>query len=269
MVERVVLEGFHAVKHALRFGGVVDPVLVVDREAAVRLARSHAPDLVSVFAERARVVEAGEFVRVLGRAHPTGVGGVAERPLVDWGIVERSSPLVLLDNPRNLGNFGAVIRVAAGLGARGVVSIGDVDPWHPNVLRGSAGLHFAVPVGRVVGVAEVGATEVGTAGVGAAEPGVAGGGAVEPGSAGVGLAAVGGGGEVIAFDAGGEDLRSARIPDDAVLAFGSERHGLSDAVRARADRVVSLPMRPKVSSYNLTTSVAMALYHWELFRRAS
>ena len=57
--------------------------------------------------------------------------------------------------------------------------------------------------------------------------------------------------------------------DDAVLAFGSERHGLSAGVRARADLVVSLPMRPKVSSYNLTTSVAMGLYHWELFRRAS
>ena len=74
---------------------------------------------------------------------------------------------------------------------------------------------------------------------------------------------------MIAFDAGGERLRDVRIPDDAVLAFGSERHGLSPEVRERADLVVSLPMRPKVSSYNLTTSVAMGLYHWELFRRAS
>jgi RNA methyltransferase, TrmH family len=139
---------------------------------------------------------------------------------------------VLLDNPRNLGNFGAVIRVAAGLGAGGVVSLGDVDPWHPNVLRGSAGLHFALPVARLGGVDEVRGT-------------------------------------VIAFDAGGRALRDVRIPDDAVLAFGSERHGLSPEVRDRADLVVSLPMRPKVSSYNLTTSVAMGLYHWELFRRAS
>uniref|UniRef100_UPI0031D5FCA1 TrmH family RNA methyltransferase n=1 Tax=Saccharothrix mutabilis TaxID=33921 RepID=UPI0031D5FCA1 len=183
-----------------------------------------------MFNDRAVEVGLDEFVRVVGKAHPTGVGGIVERP--EWGIVERSSPLVLLDNPRNLGNFGAVIRVAAGLGAGGVVSIGDVDPWHPNVLRGSAGLHFALPVLRLAGVEELE-------------------------------------GEVIAFDADGEDLKHARIPDDAVLAFGSERHGLSDAVRERADRVVSLPMRPKVSSYNLTTSVAMALYHWELFRRAS
>jgi TrmH family RNA methyltransferase len=213
VAERVVLEGFHAVKHAVTTS-----------------ARSHAPDLVGVFEDRADVVDAAEFVRVIGRSHPTGVGGLAARP--DVVTADRSAPLVLLDNPRNLGNFGAVIRVAAGLGAGGVVSLGDVDPWHPNVLRGSAGLHFALPVGRLDGVGDVEGT-------------------------------------VIAFDADGHDLRDVRIPDDAVLAFGSERHGLSDDVRERADLVVSLPMRPKVSSYNLTTSVAMGLYHWELFRRAS
>lgn len=227
----VVLEGFHAVKHAVRFGGSVGTVVVLDRERAVALARAHAPDLVDVF-ERARVVGVAEFEKVIGRSHPTGVGGLAERPVVEWGRAARGAPLVLLDNPRNLGNFGAVIRVAAGLGAGGVVSLGDLDPWHPTVLRGSAGLHFAVPVGRLDGIDDVRGT-------------------------------------VIAFDADGRELRDVRIPDDAVLAFGSERHGLSPEVRARADLVVSLPMRPKVSSYNLTTSVAMGLYHWELFRRAS
>jgi tRNA G18 (ribose-2'-O)-methylase SpoU len=67
---------------------------------------------------------------------------------------------------------------------------------------------------------------------------------------------------VYALDAEGEDLRGVRLPDDAVLAFGSERSGLTPELRARADRLLSLPMRPQVSSYNLATSVAMALYHW-------
>ena len=52
-----------------------------------------------------------------------------------------------------------------------------------------------------------------------------------------------------------------------MLAFGSERHGLSDGIRARADHLVALPMEPQVSSYNLATSVAMALYHWMSGRR--
>jgi len=169
------------------------------------------------------VVQA-EFVRQVGRTHPTGVAGFAKRPALAF---DRNTPIVLLDNPRNLGNFGAAIRVAAGLDAGGVLSTGDIDPWHPNVLRGSAGLHFALPVAR--------ATTLDFDG------------------------------ELIAFDADGDPL-SGPIPDDAVLAFGSERHGLSPEVRDRAARIVRLPMREKVSSYNLTTSVAMGLYHWAIHR---
>uniref|UniRef100_UPI001C689C88 TrmH family RNA methyltransferase n=1 Tax=Streptomyces phytophilus TaxID=722715 RepID=UPI001C689C88 len=74
-------------------------------------------------------------------------------------------------------------------------------------------------------------------------------------------------GPLYALDPAGDDLRTLRLPDDALLAFGSERHGISPALRARADRLVSLPMRPQVSSYNLATSVAMALYHWSLGAR--
>ena len=49
-----------------------------------------------------------------------------------------------------------------------------------------------------------------------------------------------------------------------MLVFGTERAGLSDAMKARADRVVALPMREGVSSLNLATSVAAVLYAWRL-----
>jgi tRNA G18 (ribose-2'-O)-methylase SpoU len=133
--------------------------------------------------------------------------------------------VVVLDHPRNLGNAGAVIRLAAGFGATGVVTTGTLDPWHPTVVRGGAGLHFATAVERLT-VAELPS------------------------------------GPVFALDPDGEDIRGLRLPDDAVLAFGSERSGLSADLRARADHLVSLPMRPQVSSYNLATSVAMTLFHW-------
>ena len=219
----MLLEGFHTVKHALRFGAEVRPLLTTNLADAVALAQSHAPDLVAAF-EQASEVDRATFVTEVGRTHPTGVAGFADRPELPF---DRNAPIVLLDNPRNLGNFGAAIRVAAGLDAGGVISTGDVDPWHPNVLRGSAGLHFALPVARAESLDLAG--------------------------------------ELIAFDADG-DLLKGPIPDDAVLAFGSERHGLSAEVRRKAGRIVRLPMRDKVSSYNLTTSVAMGLYHWAIHR---
>jgi RNA methyltransferase, TrmH family len=51
-----------------------------------------------------------------------------------------------------------------------------------------------------------------------------------------------------------------RLPDRAVFAFGTERHGLSSEVFERADARISIPMREGVSSLNLATSVAIVLF---------
>lgn len=108
----------------------------------------------------------------------------------------------------------------------GVAVLGTLDPWHPAVVRGSAGLHYALPV-LSCGLADLT-------------------------------------GPLVALDADGERL--GELPDDAVLVVGSERAGLSPAVREAAGRVVALPMREGVSSLNLATAVSAALYSWRLRR---
>lgn len=70
----------------------------------------------------------------------------------------------------------------------------------------------------------------------------------------------GGGRTLVAVDPEGDELGDERLPERAVLAFGTERHGLSDALLERAERRVRIPMRPGVSSLNLATSVAALLY---------
>ena len=49
-----------------------------------------------------------------------------------------------------------------------------------------------------------------------------------------------------------------------MLAFGTERNGLSEELLARADERISIPMRAGVSSLNLATSVAAVLFAWRL-----
>ncbi|WP_030707575.1 TrmH family RNA methyltransferase [Streptomyces sp. NRRL F-2580] len=223
----VLLDGFHALKHALRFGADVRMALADDPAAVRALAAELAPD---VEADVARLVRRAGLKELLPRVHPTGVAALAVRPdraaaLAGLGRMPRSAPVVVLDNPRNLGNVGAVVRLAAGFGATGVVTRGDLDPWHPNVVRAGAGLHYATTVERLA--------------LDELPPG-----------------------PLYALDPEGVDIRTLTLPDDALLAFGSERHGISPELRDRADHLVSLPMRPQVSSYNLATSVAMALFHW-------
>ncbi|NEC84611.1 RNA methyltransferase [Streptomyces sp. SID12501] len=226
----VLLDGFHALKHAVRFGTRIPVAVTADRQAALELADELAPDVRETLDALLTEVPETVYTSLVPRPHPTAVAALAVRPsraanLEALARTPRTAPVVVLDNPRNLGNAGAVIRLAAGFGATGVVMTGTLDPWHPTVVRGGAGLHFATAVERLT-VAELPS------------------------------------GPVFALDAEGDDIRGLKLPDDAVLAFGSERSGLSPELRARADHLVSLPMRPQVSSYNLATSVAMTLYHW-------
>ena len=213
----VRLEGFHAVKHALRFAPeLVDTITITDVDAVRRLAAQLAPDIAD---QLLRTAELGDV------EHPTGVEGTARRPADDRSVLtRRSAPLVLLDEPRHPGNAGAVVRVAAAAGASGVATTGTLDPWHPAVVRGSAGLHFALPVLRV-----------------------------DPRDV---------TGPILVLDADGDRLGT--VPDDTVLVVGSERTGVGHALRARADAVVALPMTAGVSSLNLATATAAVLYHWRL-----
>lgn len=224
----VMLDGFHALKHALRFDARILLAITDDRDGVRELAERLAPDVTAWLTGHLAVT--ADLGKLVPRPHPTRVAALAARPPHDLlrariSAPDRRTPLVVLDNPRHLGNIGAVVRLAAGFGTAGVLTTGTADPWHPSVLRAAAGLHFATAVARV---------EVGE---------------IPPGP-------------VHLLDPDGEDLRSVAIPDDAVLVFGSERYGISPALRSGAHRRVAIPMHPKVSSYNLATSVAMTLFHW-------
>ena len=50
------------------------------------------------------------------------------------------------------------------------------------------------------------------------------------------------------------------VPPGPVLVFGTERHGISGALLARSNRRLAIPMATGVSSLNLATSTAVALY---------
>ena len=65
---------------------------------------------------------------------------------------------------------------------------------------------------------------------------------------------------LLAIHPEGDSLDDVSIPDDALLAFGSERQGLSPDLLAVSDQRIAIPMRRGISSLNLATSVAVILY---------
>lgn len=221
-----VLEGFHALKHALRFGADVLEAVAADPGQLRELAAELAPDLGDSLTEHTAPVAPEIVAELAPQAPRTGVVAIARRPEADLAALlagSRPEPLVLLEDPRTMGNMGACVRVAAAAGAAGVLTTGSNDPWHPDALRGAAGLHFALPV---VGVEQLPASD-------------------RP---------------LVAIDPGGGDLRPAELPPRAILAFGTERYGLSGELLDRADARLAIPMRAGVSSLNLATAVAAVLF---------
>jgi TrmH family RNA methyltransferase len=95
------------------------------------------------------------------------------------------------------------------------------------VLRGAAGLHFAIAVARITQLELQGRP-------------------------------------LIAVDPRGDALDVGQMPSRAVLAFGTERYGISEDLRRRADQAIAIPMRRGVSSLNLATAVAAVLFAWRL-----
>ena len=220
-----VLEGFHALKHALRFGAEVLEIATADAERVRALAEALAPDVAVALASPVSVPRE-LFERLAPHPPQEPVIALARRPPGAGGAALTASgpaPVVFLESPRDPGNIGAVVRVAAAAGAAGVLTTGEHDPWSRAALRGGAGLQFALPVERMRSL---------------------------PGSD----------RPMVVLDPEGEPLRAERMPARALLAFGSERWGVSEELRARAQLRLAIPMRPGVSSLSIATAVAVVLY---------
>lgn len=220
----VLLEGAHALKHALRFGADVEVVVSPDRRRLLALLEELAPDVVARVAVQAVELGPAAWRQVAPRELPSPALAVARRPV--WTaqqVLLTEGRVLVLESPRHLGNLGAAVRVAAAAGAGGVLVLGETDPWHPTAVRAAAGLQLALPVARSTTLPATDRPLVG-------------------------------------LDAAGRALHAAPLPDDAAVVVGTERGGLSAGVRSRLHGLRAIEMRPGVSSLNLATAVAVALY---------
>jgi TrmH family RNA methyltransferase len=235
----VLIEGFHALKHALRFGAQVLRAAITNPAEVHRLAATLAPDILGLLPADTPVVSPERLEAAGLKAPITGVLALARRPPLDVAGAladTRPAPVVLLERPRGLGNIGWCVRTAAAAHVAGLLTTGIHDPWCPTAVRIGVGLQFALPVARIA----------------------------DDHAEGLPHGLRDSGRPLIAVDTTGETVKPEELPDRAILAFGTERHGLSEELLGCAQARVSLPMRAGVSSLNLAASVAALLYAWRL-----
>ena len=141
--------------------------------------------------------------------------------------------VVLLENIKDSGNLGTILRSAVAFGADAVVLFGDcVDIYNPKTVRASVGNLWKLPIVQIKDIETFNKTFKNF-------------------------------NKIATLPRSKNLLKNYKINLPAVVMFGSEADGLTDELIKLSDDSVKIEMSPMVESLNLATSVSVILY--ELF----
>ena len=151
--------------------------------------------------------------------------------------------VAILQEVRDPGNAGTIIRAADAAGADAVILAGrSVDLYNPKVVRSSTGSIFHIPIAVQASLDDVQGR--------AREAGL----------------------QLLAADIKGDDLLTARtggvLVRPTAWLFGNEARGLADEHLALADAAISVPIYGKAESMNLATAASVCLYESAFSQRS-
>lgn len=228
-----LVEGFEELGLALDAGVrprtlFYSPELMLDAEEQLRVVDG----LRASGVETVKVSRAA-FEKVAYREGPDGFLALVSAGRSSLAELELSSaPLLLVcEGLEKPGNLGAMLRTADAAGVDAVIAVDPVTDWsNPNVVRGSKGTVFSVPVASatldetLAWLREGGIRLVGTT----------------PDT------------ETLHTDA---DLTGA-----VAIAVGTEKFGLTDEALRAAEVRVRIPMQGRVNSLNASAAAAIVIY---------
>jgi TrmH family RNA methyltransferase len=184
-------------------------------------------------------VNAAVLEKLAAKDNPQSVMGVFEQR---WAALPSAKSIahgnasipplwIVLEEVRDPGNLGTILRTADASGASGVILVGSTcDPFSREAVRASMGSIFAVPVVRCERAAFLS------------------------------LARDWPGDVVGTHLAGRIDYRSAHYRDPVLLVMGNEGAGLSEDATAACGKLVRIPMAGRLDSLNLAVATALMLF---------
>ncbi len=229
---RFLAEGLKLVADAVDAGWVIDTLVYAAAAGPQPLVTRLAA---ACHARGGTVVEVNEAIlaKISRRDNPQTVLGVfAQRTMKTAAIQPRADDVwIALEQVRDPGNLGTIVRTAEAVGARGIILVGEtVDPFSIEAVRATMGSLFHVPLARASVEAFVTLAE--------GWPGAV---------VGTHLAAK-------------LDYRKASYRTPVLLVMGAEQAGLSPTIAACCGALVKIPMAPKADSLNLAVATGVMLF---------
>jgi len=250
-----LLEGPQAVREAIEYRPELLRELYVTPTAAARYALDDAPvdtwfvteqvldTMADTVTPQGVVAVCQQFPTSVREVFPDPADGLEDRGASGADVA--LPPLVaILEEVRDPGNAGTIIRAADSAGAEAVVLTGrSVDPYNPKVVRSTTGSLFHVPVSVGVTLADAVARAKAL------------------------------GYTVLAADVSGDDLPDVRadgmLDGPTAWVFGNEARGLTDEDLALVDRAVKVPIYGRAESMNLATAASVCLYESAFAQRTA
>ncbi len=172
--------------------------------------------------------------KIASKDNPQAILGVFKR---QWSKAPKAKDIVdgelwlTLEDVRDPGNLGTIIRTVDAVGASGVILLGNCcDPYGRECIRATMGSIFAVPLVRMTREAFL-AWRAGWTG------------------------------DVVGLHLSGtEDFRDASYREPVLVVMGSEGPGLSEDLTKACSRKVKIPMAGDLDSLNLAVATALTLY---------
>jgi TrmH family RNA methyltransferase len=174
------------------------------------------------------------FTRISDRDGPSGLAAIVKAPNMGVETLDVAADcfFVAAHEMSSPGNLGTVIRTAEGLGAAGVLLVGDgADPLSPQAVKASMGSMFHLPLVQLPHLDAL-----------------------------FHWAATSGVRTVTTSATATTRLRDADLSRPLVLLLGPERTGLPKAALERSDVAVTIEMRGRATSLNVAVAAGILMY---------
>ena len=236
--EKFVIWGRNPIIEAIKAGRSLEKILVAHD--------SHPPKELVKLAEKNKIkiqkVPRKKVEELAGTKKTQGVVALLS-PITYWKendlmkkILEEEGVMLVLDHITDPQNVGNMIRTAEVLGVSGIILPKErSSPINEVVVKASAGAVFHIPIAKVGSLR----------------------GFLDRFKK--------SGGWVMSVEKGGKPIHKLKFPFPLAVVLGSEGKGVSKSVLETSDLIATIPMKGKITSLNVASATAIAL--WEVAKQ--
>lgn len=216
---KFLLEGEKSVKEAFDAGITIEKVFVLAEKA-----KNY-----SYLSDKIILTNEAVLKKISTTDSPPDVVAIGIQRVYDIKILSCCKKVVLLENIKDLGNLGTILRTSTAFGADAIVLYGEcADLYNPKCVRSSVGNLWKIPVVYLKEFSELSVFDKFS--------------------------------KIATLPRAEKYLKDFTVNLPCLIMFGSEADGLSDKLIQFSNGAVKIEMTDTVESLNLSVSCAVVLY---------